>query len=663
VGTRAETIPNLCCTESPLVFRSRDAIGDFVTNTLRGTGPGGSAAPVHSHTGWSARPVGHPVPMGAAGTSLPTRATRAGARAYAAIVSSPDASLTSPAPGGSAADAGRAALADWLAAQPSDLFADDADLAALVAHHGMSERAVTLHAAGRAVAGPLDAAARENDLPRNQPVLDAWDGIGRHTAGVAHHPSYRDAGRAIYGTGVMAAYAETGVRGTTSRGTPRRPVSAAPHRFILSLFYLTAQAGEAGHNCPLACDAGAIRTLQHVGTAEQQAAYLPGLLDPDYDTNLTASQFLTEVQGGSDVGANAVVATPVGDHDGEPGSEWEISGEKWFCSNADADVFLLTARVADPATGTKGLGLFLIPRVLPDGSLNGFRIRRLKEKLGTRSMASGEIDFVTARATALGPVSEGFRNVMELVITTSRLFNAAGCAAHARRAWVVASTYADHRMAFGRPIRDFPLVAETLSWIRADAVACLAATLLLGGLQEQIDDGSISDTDAAFFRVAVNLNKLQTSLLAHEAVNRGIEVLGGNGAIESFSVLPRLLRDNVVYENWEGSHNVLRAQVLRDCARLGVHEGFFDSLAARLGEEHAEALAGDREAFEKLLSEPEPLRDLTFRRIGTRMAIWVMVAAMTPVPQLAAARALTMRHLRELPLDEGYLAAVAALQR
>ena len=378
---------------------------------------------------------------------------------------------------------------------------------------------------------------------------------------------------------------------------------------------------------------------------------------------LTASQFLTEVQGGSDVGANAVRATPVGDHDGGPGTPWTISGEKWFCSNADADVFLVTARVADPGTGTKGLGLFLIPRLREDGAVNGFRIRRLKDKLGTRSMASGEIDFTQSRATALGPVEDGFRNVMELVITTSRLFNAAGCAAHARRAWVVASTYAQHRTAFGQPIGRYHLVAETLAWIRADATACLASTLMLAGLQEQIDDGSISDTDADFFRVAVNLNKLQTSVLAHEAVNRGIEVLGGNGAIESFSVLPRLLRDNVVYENWEGSHNVLRAQVLRDCARLGVHRGFFDALAARLGPEHAEELAGDRAELEDLLAAPAELRDLGFRRLGTRLAIWVMLAAMNGLPQLAASRHLTRRHLAALPLDDEYLAAIRALQR
>ncbi len=457
----------------------------------------------------------------------------------------------------------------------------------------------------------------------------------------------------------MTAFGETGATGVPFA----RPETPAPHRFILSLFYLTAQAGEAGHNCPLACDAGAIRTLQYLGTPEQQAAFLPGLLEADYDENLTASQFLTEVQGGSDVGANAVTARPVGEHDAGPGSPWSISGEKWFCSNADADLFLVTARVANPTTGTRGLGLFLIPRTLSDGSLNGFRIRRLKQKLGTRSMASAEIDFTEASATALGPVHEGFKNTMNLVITTSRLFNAAGCAAHARRSWVVASTYAAHRRAFGHPIADYPLVAETLAWIRADATASLAATLLLAGLAEQIDAGTATDQEQAFFRIAVNLTKLQTSLLSHDAVNRGIEVLGGNGAIESFSVLPRLLRDNVVYENWEGSHNVLRAQILRDCGRFGIHQGFFAELRQRLDPQLHEQLDADGAELTALLAESEVVRDLRFRILGTRLAVWVMLAAMQPVAALDPARQLTERHLRPLPIDDEYVQLIKALQR
>ena len=538
----------------------------------------------------------------------------------------------------SATRKGRADLAAWVAAQPDNLYTDDAEFCALVAHHSLHDRAGAFTQTGRAVAGPLDAAVRTNNLHHNLPRYAGWDSIGRHTAAVDHHPTWQDAGRIIYGTGVMAAYGEATV----------------PHRYILGLFYLTAQAGEAGHNCPLACAAGAIRSLQALGTPAQKARFLDRLLDPDFDTNFTASQFLTEVQGGSDVGANAVTAEQTED------GAWRIRGEKWFCSNADADVFLMTARVADQGDGTRGLGLFVVGRTLEDGSLNRFRIRRLKDKLGTRSMASGEIDFEGAVAEPLGAPAQGFRNVIRLVITTSRLYNAFGCAAHARRAWVVASTYAQHRAAFGQPIGRFPEVAETLAWMRADAAGSLASSLWLAGMMERQDRSDLSREEEAFLRVAVNLNKMWTAQLAHEAVNLGIEVLGGNGAIESFSVLPRLLRDNVVYENWEGTHNVLRAQVLRDARRLGVHGGFFSVLSGVLGED---VVRPEAEAFDAVLRSPPALAGLRLRRLAPRLATLTMLAAMAPVPALSGCARMLGRHLAPLPVDADYLALVQSLQR
>ena len=548
-----------------------------------------------------------------------------------------------------AAARGRADLAAWVDAQPADLYADDADLQALIRHHGLQDRIPRLHAAGTVVAGPLDRAVRENNLHQNLPVLDDWDEIGRPTARIRHHPTWTEAGRLIYGTGVMSAYGE----------------SPTPHRFILSLFYLTSQAGEAGHNCPLACDAGAIRCLQALGTPSQQERYLTRLLDPDFDTNFTASQFLTEIQGGSDVGANAMEAhpaEPAADR-GEAGSRWRLSGEKWFCSNADADLFLLTARIAPPESGTRGLGLFLVPRRKADGRLNHFRIRRLKDKLGTRSMASAEIDFEGAEAEALGPVADGFKNTMNRVINTSRLYNALAVTGIARRAWVVASTYAAHRQAFGQPIGQFSQVAETLAWIRADCAAMLASSLALAALFERLDQGQCSEEEQAYIRVAINLNKMRTAVMGHDCANRGIEVLGGNGAIESMSVLPRLLRDNVVCENWEGTHNVLRAQVLRDCKRLGVHRGFFAHLGRILGPAHGPALAAEAAELDAILALGGPLSELRFRRLADRLATWVMLAAMAPVPELQAAARMSHRHLDPLPLDEGYLGLVQALGR
>ena len=268
----------------------------------------------------------------------------------------------------------------------------------------------------------------------------------------------------------------------------------------------------------------------------------------------------------------------------EDGS-WRIFGEKWFCSNIDADVFLMTARIDDiDEEGTRGLGLFLVPRKLDSGEVNGFYIRRLKDKLGTRSMASGECDFDGAVGYHMGEVGKGFLNMMKLVINTSRLYNAVGCCSMMRRSLVTARAYARHREAFGQPIVNYPLVQETLANMRAELETTLSGTMHLVAMQDRMDAGETTPQEDAFFRMALGLNKARTAKSARWAVVEGIEILGGNGAIETFSVLPRLLRDSVVYENWEGTHNTLYMQVWRDMKKYSVHEGFFAYLEGLLDE-------------------------------------------------------------------------------
>lgn len=536
---------------------------------------------------------------------------------------------------------GRADLARWTDEGPHNFFEVCTALKALIERDWSPEhraaRLPRLSAFGAVAAGPLDRAAIENNLSRNLPALDPYDGVGRAASPVVHHPSYHEAGRLIYGSGVMEAYGE----------------SPVDHRFIQTLFFLSSHVGEAGHNCPLACTAGAIRALQRVGSPAQRARYLPPLLDPCWDTNYSGAQFLTEVQGGSDVGANATRAEL------QPDGHWRIFGEKWFCSNADADLILLTARVEGGGAGTRGLGLFLVPAVLPDGARNTYRLRRLKDKLGTRSMASAEIDFDGTYAEALGPVERGFNTVMEEVITTSRVYNAFSVTGLAQRAWIVARSYARHRRAFGQPLEQYPLVRQTLAYMGSDAEACLAGSWLLAGLWERLDRGEASADERAFFRVAVNLNKLRTAILAHDVINRGIEVLGGNGAIESFSVLPRLLRDNVVCENWEGTHNVLCAQVLRDCRRLQVHEGFFRVLEGALG---APRLIHERAALDRSLQADDALASLQMRSLADRLASLVQLAGLAGVEHpavLARARLFERRHLQApTEPDSAWLALV-----
>jgi alkylation response protein AidB-like acyl-CoA dehydrogenase len=527
---------------------------------------------------------------------------------------------------------GRDDLARWLAGQPRNFYEADALLQVLVERAVPRDRVEALRSFGAVAAGPLDAAVIENNRTGNLPALHTHDAIGRHVAGFVHHPSYHRAGELIYGSGIMAAYGEIPI----------------PHPFILALFYVSSHVGEGGHNCPVACTAGAIRALQALGTESQRAAWLPRLLRPVYGEHCAGAQFLTEVQGGSDVGTNAVGARR------REGGGWSITGEKWFCSSADAGVFLATARIEGAPPGTAGLGLFLVPREA-EGAPNGFRLRRLKDKLGTRSMVTAEIEFEGAYAEELGPIEDGFRNTMELIIDTSRLYNAFACAGAAHRAYLVARGYAEHRRAFGQAIVRYPLVRETLAMILADAEAALAGSFWLAQVQERADAGVAGDAEKAFLRMGLNLNKVRTAMLSHDAIHRSIEVLGGNGTIETFSVLPRLLRDNVVFENWEGTHNTLALQVLRDATRRGLHEGFFSVLEARLS---PSALRGDRDAFERCVREQDTL---LLRRACDRLGTWIQLAALQDIDEpgiKARAELTTTRRLASDPMPDGYAALI-----
>src|SRR5262245_14829125 len=466
---------------------------------------------------------------------------------------------------------GRADLVEWERAQSVNFYETDLHLRNILEFYlgadRLRERAGMLSKFGDEAAMIVDPAVRRANLAENLPRLDRYSATGERIEDVAHSADHHLAGQYIYGSGAMSVYAE--------------PES---NLLALALFYLSSYNGEAGHNCPLACTAGVIKTLQYAGGEELKKKYLPRLLDPNYATRFHGAQFLTEIQGGSDVGANACAATLL--DAGE--NKWLINGEKWFCSNVTADLALITARPEgspeNSLAGTKGLGLFLLPRRSDDGSLNGIYIRRLKDKLGTKSLATAEVDFKDAIAYQIGEPGRGFQHAMDFVINTSRLYNAVGSAGAARRAYLIAWTYAQRRRAFGSPIKDFPLTQEALAEMRAVTMAITSGSLYLAYLRDEIEAGRADEAGGQFFRLAVNLNKYRSSISATDVIRRGIEILGGNGAMENFSVLPRLLRDSVIFEAWEGAHNTLIAQSARDVQRRKLHEPFCARLSALFGE-------------------------------------------------------------------------------
>lgn len=509
-----------------------------------------------------------------------------------------------------AADQGRADLARWLDARPSNYLDGAPHLTALLESGAGTERALTfaprLASFGHTVATVVEPAVATLERHRGLPAHVPYDAIGRRVEEIEFHPAYDDVGRAVWGSGLLAV----------NRGGSGAYEQAA-------LFYLLSHAGEGGHACPAVCTAGLARAVERRGSSDLVDAYLDGLFATDYDACLRGSQFLTEVQGGSDVGRNATVAAPNGDE----GGGWRLTGEKWFCSVADADLFAVTARPIGATEGTRGLGCFLVPRTLDGVTPNGFRIRRLKDKLGTRCLASAEIDFEAALGWPIGQLDEGFHVAVEELLNTSRWLNAVGSTGLMRRAYIDASSFARHRLAFGRAVGGFPLVREQLSSMKVDEHAALASTLVLTGLREKIDAGTATSEELAAHRVLVNANKYVTSIAATEVVHRGIEVLGGNGTIEDFSALPRLYRDAIVYESWEGTHNVLCAQVLRDLARFDTLDAFAAWLDGQVNSGHA--------APEQAVSTLET----------TLSRLRVMVAA--PEPDAAAFRELlgTVVHL------------------
>jgi len=469
-----------------------------------------------------------------------------------------------------AADQGRVDLAGWLAARPSNYLDGASHLTALLESSAGTARALAfaprLASFGHAVATVVEPAVAMLERHRGLPAHVPYDAIGRRVEAIEFHPAYADIGRVVWGSGLLAV----------NRGGTGAYEQAA-------LFYLLSHAGEGGHACPVVCTAGLARAVERRGGRNLVDAYLDGLFAADYDACLRGSQFLTEVQSGSDVGRNATVAAPDSGVDGG----WRLTGEKWFCSVADADLFAVTARPIGAAAGTRGLGCFLVPRTLDGVTPNGFRIRRLKDKLGTRCLASAEIDFEAALGWPIGELDEGFHVAVEELLNTSRWLNAVGSTGLMRRAYVDASSFARHRHAFGRAVGAFPIVREQLSSMKVDEHAALASTFALTGLRERIDAGTATPEELAAHRVLVNANKYVTSIDATDVVHRGIEVLGGNGTIEDFSALPRLYRDAIVYESWEGTHNVLCAQVLRDLARSDTLDAFAAWLEDELNSHHA----------------------------------------------------------------------------
>jgi alkylation response protein AidB-like acyl-CoA dehydrogenase len=414
---------------------------------------------------------------------------------------------------------------------------------------------------GALAATEIDELAATADA--NPPALRQYSPAGDRIDEIDHHPAYhRLAELAFSRFGLAAMSHRPGVLGFETR---------APHVAKYALSYLFVQS-EFGLACPLSMTDSAARVLR-LFDPDRYADRIAALASTDMAELATGAMFMTEVQGGTDVGLTATEATDRGDH-------WTLRGRKWFASNAGGDVILTLGRVPGQGEGTRGLGMFLVPRLRPDGSRNSYTIDRLKEKLGARSMASAEVTLEDAYATPVGELTSGFRQMAEMV-NVSRLSNAMRAAALMRRSVRESVEHTRQREVFGRLLFDQPLMRGTILPLLLDAEAALGLVLECADRLTAADSGDAEAT--ALIRVLTPLAKHLLCKQARRVTGEAMEIRGGNGYIEDW-VNPRLLRDAHLGSIWEGSSNVIALDVLRCLRRQGSHRVLADTFSARLAE-------------------------------------------------------------------------------
>jgi putative acyl-CoA dehydrogenase len=318
-------------------------------------------------------------------------------------------------------------------------------------------------------------------------------------------------------------------------------------------FYVWSQA-EGGHGCPISMTHAAVPALRVEPSlaAEWEPrltvyAYDPALRPATDKLGCLAGMGMTEKQGGSDVRANSTRAVPTSAGD----DTYLLTGHKWFTSAPMCDVFLVLAQAPE------GLTCFLVPRVLPDGSRNTFRIARLKSKLGNRSNASSEPEFDDTVAWRVGDEGRGVRTIIEMVNMT-RLDCVIGSATIMRASVAQATHHAAHRMAFGAYLSDQPLMRSVLADL---AIESEAATVLMLRLAAAVDAG-----ESAFKRLALAVGKYWVCKRGVAVAAEALECLGGNGYVEDFP-MARIYREAPLNSIWEGSGNVNALDVLRALAR------------------------------------------------------------------------------------------------
>jgi alkylation response protein AidB-like acyl-CoA dehydrogenase len=469
--------------------------------------------------------------------------------------------------------------------------------------------------------GPI--ARRADSIDRNPPRLDRYDEWGDDVSTIVHHPDAIATKQDIW---------DQGPQGMANQGRKVPTVLGSAFTYLLSQ-------SDTGMVCSTGMTSGVEALVDRFAPPDVREKVLPHLQSPTYDGSWDGAMFMTELRGGSDLASSETVATQVGDG-------WVLNGDKWFCSNVDAGAIATLARAEGADPGLRGLSLFLVPATKADGSRNGIRIKRLKDKLGTRSVPTGEIDFVDAEAYPMsnpksdkgGSEARGINRMMSMV-NGSRLGVATMGLGIMRRSFFESAIYAAHRTAFGKRLDELPLMQETL----VRMVAAIEGVSSLIFETASLVSATGDESGRRLYRILVPLSKLKGARGGLELASQAVEVHGGNGYIENWPTA-RQLRDAQCHTIWEGTENIICLDVLRSMAKDNAHDALLDRIDGTLEAAVHPSLTAVRDAIAQarrdaqeiiafLATADNDIRQLHARRAGSLLSDLTQAALLLEAAQ------------------------------
>ena len=431
----------------------------------------------------------------------------------------------------------------------------------------------------------LEMDALSLDADKNGPELIRRNFWGEDIEEIKFHPSYDRLLEIAVESEMFRVKWEPDLRAKFSRER---------HRLGFGSGYLYSMA-EMGQYCPLCMTDGVARLIDRFCTEEDKDRLLPHIATDKKDQLYTGAMFLTEKSGGSDVGANLVKAKHLKDE------YYLLEGEKWFCSNANAELIFALARTDEEVSGTRGLSIFLIEKQKPDGSANKLGMIRLKDKLGVRSMASAECMLQDTLAKRVGEEFKGFK-IMTEMINLSRLYNSVAAISGARRALVEAYQFLLHRSTFGKNALEHVLIREKLYELGSMHVANF---YLAWKAIETLDKADHGDEESKeLIRLLTPMVKKCTAEQGVYMVRESMELMGGIGYIED-GVIPKIMRDIMVLPIWEGAGNIMILDMLRAMQKSKGLQIMLDEIgqSAANNSQHGEFMSDSLTQIKKMLDK------------------------------------------------------------